>query len=362
MNRLHLVLLALFVALSGCAMHTGVPAGEFDAAIDGAPFDGEAPGDALAEGDAEAGSDDGMEARRAPGLAPGSASAGSALRTAPRAEPITAPASAPTAAVTIAADVTLSGVPKTAPPAAAAASTSMTLIAAPTSALATKPAPAAAVVTPPITMHSPSRGSFDVRVEPTDVCDAWRAARDYPGYGDTRCDVRAALDDLTLVEFAEDWDTTVLLVRATPEGSTQVLRVAFYGDGVNWNERLLGLRFERIGRQSGGDGDRIAIELEIAGDGGSCTEPESYSVRKRLLVVCDADVCTRPIPLSRRDVTTRYPDIDSDQGVNRVTTDFRLQVRMTREGVRVSRQRGRIPREFREFLGRHTLEDLASEA
>ncbi len=364
MHRQHLVILALFVALSGCTMHTGVPAGEFDAAIDGAPFDGEVPGDALAEGDAEAGSDDGMGAWRAPGLAHGSESSGSSPGAAPRAEPVPAPASAPTAAVTIAAHVALQGVPKTDPPAAASAL--MSLNAPPTSAPATKPAPTAAVVTPPITMHSPSRGSFDLRVEPSDVCDAWRAARDYPAYGDAPCDVRAALDDLTLVEFAEDWDTTLLLVRATPEGGTQVLRVAFYGDGVNWDERLLGLRFERIGQPNGGDGERVAIELEIAGDGGSCTEPESYSVRERLLVVCDADVCTRPIPLSRRDVTTRYPDIDSDRGVDRgvdrVTADFRLQVRMTPGGVRVSRQRGRIPREFRQFLGRHTLEDLAPEA
>ncbi|MBW2462713.1 MAG: hypothetical protein JRH11_13770 [Deltaproteobacteria bacterium] len=357
MNRLHLASLALFVAISGCAMATGAPAGEFDAAIDGGPFDGEAPSDALADGDAEAGLHDGMGAWRAPRSAPGSATPGSASGTAPRAEPGTAPVSAPTATPTIAAHVTGPGAPKTAP--STAALTLMTLTAPPTSPPATKPAPAPAVATPLIIMHSQSRGSFDERIEPSDVCDAWRAARDYPAYGDTGCDVRAALDGLTLVEFTEDWDTTVLLVRTPPEGGTQVLRVAFYGDGVNWDERLLGLRFESIGRQNGGDDERVAIELEIAGDGGSCTEPESYSVRERLLVVCDADVCARPIPLSRRDVTTRYPDLDSDRGVDRVTADFRLQVRMTEEGVRVSRQRGRIPREFREFLGRHSLEDLA---
>ncbi len=127
-------------------------------------------------------------------------------------------------------------------------------------------------------------------------------------------------------------------------------------DGVNWDEEIEVTRFEAM------EGGRHLVEVAITAGGHSCTEPEGYDVKEEQLVVCEPSFCTQAIPTRRRDVTTRYLDPDWTRSRSRVTTNFALDVEMIDDGLRITRARGRVPRDFRHWLGRHAFTDLAPES
>jgi hypothetical protein len=207
-----------------------------------------------------------------------------------------------------------------------------------------------------VTFHARRGATFSAPVSDEEICDAWVSEHGAWPDGPSTCDPIRTVGAASLLVVYNEMDGDLLLVRRADAGPTVVQRVTGFGDGVNWDETLEVKHFEEAAE------GRYVVAVAIRGMGNSCTEPEAYDVRERQLVICEPSFCTRPIPIRRREVVTRFIDPDWTRSVDRITQSFRLGARLTPGGIRITRIRGRIPRRVRPLLGRHALSDLLPDA